>query len=112
MHIPCHSFGSRGAGLLIRILILRFQFLLGGLLGIRILGQQLRCMHPQRRIDFQASFDGGVVYGIGIQLLVDPFRQTDLLDAFDVARARAIREAVKCVKNGFVGSEFRDRETP
>ena len=67
-------------------------------------------MHSEGRINFQARFGGRVAHRIGIQLLLDPFRHADLLDPFDVAGARAVGQAVQCMKYGFVGGEFGYRK--
>src|SRR5260370_32955317 len=51
-----------------------------------------------------------VIGGVGIELLLDPFGESHLADTLNVARTRAVGEAVQRMENRFVGIEFCNRQ--
>ena len=60
------------------------------------------------RIPLQALIQVGVVDCFGMQLLFNPFFQTELADFFDVSGTWTVRETIHGVQNGFVFGEFGD----
>ncbi len=64
----------------------------------------------QRRKILQPGIQRFVLDRIGIQLLIDPFGQAHLLDAFEVAGPRSVRETVQRMKDRFVYAEVGNRQ--
>ncbi len=86
------------------------SLLLGVLIGTRIFLEQLLRGHRERRIALQTLIQVGVIDRFGMELLLDPFFQAHLANSFDIARTRAVREAIHGVQDGFVFGELGDRE--
>ena len=83
------------------------SLLLGNLLGPRIFLEQLLRRHLQRRIPLQTLIQRLVVNGFGMELLLDPLFQAHLANSLDIARTRAVRQAIHRVKNRFIFGELR-----
>ncbi len=83
---------------------------LGGLLGLRILFDQLGGTQVKSWQVTDAGFDCLVVNGIGIQLPINPFGEAGLANAFDVARTGTVGETIEGVEDGFVGGKVGDRQ--
>ncbi len=71
------------------------SLLLRGDLWARELLDQLGGRHLERRKIGEPRLHLRVIYGIGIELPVNPFGESDLANVFDVAGARPVPEAVE-----------------
>ena len=110
LHIPRDDRRGRVRAPLLALRLSLLHGLLFCLFWLWIFRKQFCRRHLQRRIRFQASLDRFVVNRIRIQLLLDPFRQTHLAHALDVARPWPIRQPVQGVQDRFIRVELRDRQ--
>jgi hypothetical protein len=52
----------------------------------------------------EARVEDGLIHGVGVKLLVEPFIEADGAKGFEVARARAEGEAVESVEDAIIAA--------
>ena len=87
---------------LLPIFFLGLPGCLGRLIRRRKLSEKVGGGHFESWIFFEALLQSGIVDGIGMKLLVNPFLKAHLADAFDISGAGTVRQTIERVKNGLI----------